>query len=620
MAAVEAPVKPTSVHEYPHLAGRAPPAPLATAQAAKDVPARNAANVDSDNVAEQPAFQLEEHPIDEVRPIKVGVIGAGLTGITAGVLLPIKVPGLDLRIYDKNADVGGTWYENTYPGLRCDVPAHAYQSGFEPNTQWTEEFAQGHEIRDYWQGVAKKYDVYKYLRLKQKVQQAEWIPDKAKWRLTLEDLNTSSVYEEELDIIINALGHFNAWKLPEYEGIDQFQGTLFHSSNWDHNAELAGKRIALIGNGASGLQVLPSIQPLASHVDHYARNRTWVAGSFGETGVRRLEPNLFSPEQLEAFKDPDTYLEYRRSVERGSFQRFGSVFKGSPENESLREQWSTLMRHRTAEDPSLADKIIPDFPPICRRPTPGPGYLEALAKPNVDFIQTQVARFTPTGIETTDGVHRPVDVVICSTGAHVDHAPPFPLKANGYDLHRDWKPDHPDSAFGFPYSYLGVAAPSFPNALWLSGAYSAGYSGTVPNSIENQVTYVAKVLRKVRGQNIRTFVPSKAATEDFARYCDQFYGRTVWSADCSSWYKGGRRDGKIHGLFPGSATMSNIIRREPRWEDFEYTYVNESNRFAYFGNGWTKRELPGAESDLTPHLRKPEDIDLRTYLEGWWDV
>lgn len=438
------------------------------------------------------------------------------------------------------------------------------------------------------------------------------------------------MYEEELDIVINALGHFNAWKLPDYEGIDQFKGDLFHSSNWNHDVDLKGKRIALIGNGASGLQVLPSIQPLAAHVDHYARNRTWIAGAFGETGVRRLEPNLFSLEQLESFKDPDTYLQYRRGVERGSFERFAAVFKGSPENAHLRDLWTKLMLERTADDPSLADKIIPEFPPICRRPTPGPGYLEALTKDNVDFIQTRIARFTETGIQTVDGTVRPVDVVICSTGAHVDHAPPFSIRANGYDLHRDWKPDHhhpgsssSSSAWGFPYSYLGVAAPYFPNLLWLSGAYSAGFSGTVPNSVENQVTYVAKVLRKVRGQGIRTIVPSRAATDDFAQYCDRFYARTVWSDNCSSWYNGGKPGGKVHGLFPGSASLSNLVRRDPRWEDFEYSYVNASgNRFAYWGNGWTTRELPGVaeHSDLTPHLRRPEDIDLRTYLEGWWDV
>ncbi|KAL3482110.1 hypothetical protein BJX99DRAFT_268504 [Aspergillus californicus] len=566
----------------------------------------------------KPSFQIEEHPIDDVRPIKVGVIGAGLAGITAGVLLPVKLPGLDLRIYDKNADVGGTWFENTYPGVRCDIPAHVYQSGFEPNTQWTEEFAQGHEIRDYWQGIARKYDVYQYLRPQTKVEHAEWNGEKGKWKLTVRNLKEDTVYEEELDVVLNAIGHFNAWKLPDYPGINSFKGPLFHSSNWDHTVDLTGKRIALIGNGASGLQVLPSIQPIAAHVDHYARNRTWIADSFGTVGVRRLEPNTIPQERRDAFTaDADTYLEYRKSIESGYFSRFGAIFKDSPINADLREQWTKLMLSRISEKPDLADKIIPDFPPNCRRPTPGPGYLEALCKPNVDYIQTHIDHFTTDSIVTKDGTARQVDIVICSTGANVDHSPPFSILANGLDLKTAWQHT---GHFGFPYNYLGVATPGFPNLLWIGGPNATGHGGSVPNSIENQITYIAKILRKVRSQGIKSITPSKSATDDFLEYSDSFFPRTVWTDNCSSWYNGGRPGARIHGLFPGSAAALNYLRRDPRWEDWEYGYVNESgNRFAYFGNGWTRREItPG--SDLTPHLRKPGDVDLRTYLEGWVDV
>ncbi|RHZ48771.1 hypothetical protein CDV55_100990 [Aspergillus turcosus] len=543
----------------------------------------------------RPTFEIEEHPIDEVRPIKVGVIGAGLSGITAGVLLPAKVPGLDLRIYDKNADVGGTWFENTYPGVRCDVLSHAYQSGFEPNTQWTEEFAQGREICEYWQRVARKYDVYKYLRLRQQVQKAEWLSEEAKWRITLKDLESGRVYEEKLDVVLSAIGLFNAWKLPDYEGVNDYQGDLFHSSDWNHNVDLKAKRVALIGNGAAGLQVLPSIQPVAAHVDHYARNRTWIADSLDGIGIRRLEAQPFSPDQLESFKDSEEYLRYRKSVEKFYFARCGALFKDTPENKEVRELWTKLMLQRVSNKPELADKIIPDFPPNCRRPTPGPGYLEALTKDNVSYIPSRIKRFTSKGIVTEDGIEREADVVICATGSNVDYAPPFSIIANGIDLKSAWKPD---GLFGHPYNYLGVATPGFPNLFFIGGPHSTGHSGTVPNSVENVVTYIAKFLRKIRSQGIRTMQPSKAATDDFVEYCDRWYPRTVWSANL----------------------VLNYIRRDPRWEDWEYTYTNPSgNRFAYFGNGWRQRELDD-EADLTPHLKKPETIDLRSYLEGWWDV
>ncbi|RDW67424.1 flavin-containing monooxygenase [Aspergillus mulundensis] len=579
---------------------------------APPVPAVSAEPEANNQSESRPAFQIEEHPIDDVRPIKVGVIGAGLSGITAGILLPAKLPGLDLRIYDKNADLGGTWFENTYPGVRCDIPAHVYQSNFEPNTKWTEEFAQGHEIREYWQGVARKYDVYQYVRAQHKVERAEWVGERGKWRVTVRELREDKLYEEELDILLNAIGHFNVWKLPDYPGIDTFKGPLFHSSNWNHDVDLTGKRVALIGNGASGLQVLPSIQPIASHVDHYARNRTWIADSFGSVGVRRLEPNIIPQEQIDSFNDPDTYLAYRKSVEQGYFSRFGAIFRNSPLNANLRETWSRLMLSRIKEKPDLADKIIPEFPPNCRRPTPGPGYLEALTKPNVEYIQTHISHFTETSIVTKDGTARPVDIVICSTGANVDHSPPFPIIANGLDLRTAWKHD---GHFGFPYNYLGVATPGFPNLLWIGGPNATGHGGSVPNSIENQIVYIAKMIRKFRAQGIKAFAPSKAATDDFLAYSDAFFPRTVWTENCSSWYNGGRPGARIHGLFPASAASLNYIRRDPRWEDFEYEYVSPSgNRFAWVGNGWTRREVQEAE-DLTPHLKKPQDIDLRTYLE-----
>lgn len=333
--------------------------------------------------------------------------------------------------------------------------------------------------------------------------------------------------------------------------------------------------------------------------------------------MRRLEPNSFSESQLESFQDPNEYLKYRTEVEKAYFQRFGAIFKDTPENRELREKWTGIMLHRVSGKPELEDKILPDFPPNCRRPTPGPGYLESLTKDNVDYIRTRIQRFTEKGIVTEDGVEREADITICATGANVDHAPLFSIIANGIDLKSAWKKD---GAFGFPYSYLGFATPGFPNLLWLGGPYSSGHSGTVPNSIENQVTYIAKVLRKIRSQGIKSMAPSKQAADDFVEYCDNFYPRTVWTANCSSWYNGGRPGAKIHGLFPGSASHANYIRRDPRWEDWEYTYVNPNgNRFAYFGNGWTSREL-NLDANLTPHLRLPGDVDLKSWMEGWWDV
>ena len=496
--------------------------------------------------------------------------------------------------------------------MRCDIPANVYQSTFEPRTQWTEEYAQGAEIREYWQGIARKYDVYKLLQLKHKVIGATWNDKDAKWNLRVENLGSGERYEESFDAVITAFGRFNAWRLPDYPGINDFQGHLRHSSNWDPDFDPTGKTVAVIGNGASGIQVVPSLQKIVKHLDHYARSKTWIAGSFGGEGTgRTLDPKYYAAELLKSFEDPEIYYIFRKELETKFYLRFKTLFKGSPENAGLREDFIKLMTERLKKKPELVDEIVPDFSPNCRRLTPGPGYLEALTEDNVSFIRTPIKEFTKDGIITTDGIERKVDAVICSTGANVDMRPPFPIIANGKDLRDAWNPD--------PLTYLGVASPSFPNLLFVQGPQAAGASGTVPNQVETSLTYIAKILRKVSQQEIKSFAPSQAATDDFTAYSDSFFPKTVWSEDCSSWANGGRPGGRIHGHWPGSGSHVNFVRKSPRWEDWEWTYKSGSgNRFAWLGNGWTRREADG-KGDLTPYLKRPDQVDLRSHHEEWFE-
>jgi cation diffusion facilitator CzcD-associated flavoprotein CzcO len=541
------------------------------------------------------------------------VIGAGLSGISAGVLLPAKVPGIKLKIFEKNADVGGTWFENVYPGVRCDIPANVYQSTFSPRTQWTEEYAQGAEILAYWRDMAKKYDVYKNLLLNQKVLGATWHEDKANWTLRLENLESGVKYNEDFDVVITAIGRFNAFKLPDVPGIGDFQGHLRHASNWDVNFDPKEKTVAVIGNGASGIQLVPALQKVVKHLDHYARSKTWIAGSFGGEGEgRTLEPKYIPKELLKSFEDPDAYYKFRKELEQKFYLRFGSVFKGNETNSSLRAEFITLMAARLKKKPELLEYMIPDFSPSCRRLTPGPGYLEALTEGNVGFISTPIKSFTKDSIITNDGTERKVDAVICATGANIDMLPPFPIIANGLNIRDVWTPD--------PISYLGVATPSFPNLLFIQGPNGSGYAGTVPNQVETQIVYIAKLLRKFSSQGISSFAPSQAATDDFIAYSDAFFPRTVFSENCRSWANGGRPGARIHGHWPGSASHVNFVRREPRWEDWDWKYKNKTgNRFlGWLGNGWTKKEEEG-KGDFTPYLKRADEIDLRRYHEDWFE-
>lgn len=505
---------------------------------------------------------------------------------------------------------------NIYPGVRCDIAANVYQTTFSPNTQWTEEFAQGEEILEYWQRIAKKYDVHRYLHLGQRIERIEWDENESIWDLTIKNLETNNVYREKADFVITATGRFNAWQLPDYLGMKDYQGLLRHSSDWDPGFDAIGKNVAVIGNGASGIQLVPNLQKVVNRLDHYARNKTWIAASWAGH-ERTLEPKYYSSEQLESFKDPSEYLRFRKELEEKYWRRFGSQFKGSKLNEGLREDFTKVMASRLQKKPDLLQHIIPDFSPHCRRLTPGPGYLESLCCDNVDFIREHIKRFTAHGIETEDGKVRDVDAVFCATGANVDLVPRYSIVARGTDLSTAWRPD---GKFGFPYTYLGLATPGFPNLLFVAGPHGSGASGTIPHSMENQLTYCAKLLRKVSSQGIKSMAPSAKAADDFLEYSDAYFPTTVLSEKCSSWANGRRPGGRIHGLWPGSAAHVNVVRREPRWEDWEYEYLSSSgNRFAYFGDGWTKKELD-PEADMTTYLKLPEEIDLRSLHESWFEL
>ncbi|KAF7189315.1 FAD-binding monooxygenase moxY [Pseudocercospora fuligena] len=553
-----------------------------------------------------PPFKIEEHPIDDIRPLRVVVVGGGISGIIASVFLPIKVPKIDLVVYERDSDLGGVWHTNVYPGVRCDVPAHAYQATFASSAEWTEAYATGAEIKRYWDDIATRYRAKKYIRFNHRVLRAEWLESKAKWQVEVESSKGKVV--NEADFVITATGHFSDPRLP--------------SSHWDPDFDPTGKRVAVIGNGASGLQVLPPIQKADAHVDHYARNPTYVAAPIG--GEELAESVADHIEEVK--KSPELYLKFRKELESKLFSRFGGIFKEGDANRAAKQTIHKLMSKRLGEREDLMKAIIPAFHPNCRRLTPGPGYLEAFTADNVDYITTPIDRFTKTGIVDKNGVHREVDAVICSTGHDVSFSTAFSVISNGRDLQSAWRPGGNP---GFPDTYLGLAAAGYPNFFMTLGPNSTGLAGTLCHSVENQITYFAKVLRKISTQGIRTIVPTEEAMRDFRAYCESYFPRTVMSEDCSSWYNGGIKGGRIHGLWPGSAAHVDIVRREPRWEDFSYTHWNEQgNRSAYFGNGWSRRDVAaasgpdGAGVDLTPWLRAEAlagKVDLRTYHEGWWD-
>ncbi|OKL59727.1 hypothetical protein UA08_05029 [Talaromyces atroroseus] len=565
-------------------------------------------------------LELEEHAIDEMPNLKVAVIGAGIAGINAAILLPAKVPGLELVIYEREEDIAGVWHQCTYPGVRCDVPSHVYQSTFAPSREWSQHYATGAEIKAYWSQVAEKYDARKYIKCGHEVLSAQWHEQKSKWEVTVKHLG--STLHEEADFVILATGIFSHPKLPSYPGLSDYDGHVIHSSRWNPDIDLTGAAVAIIGNGSSGIQVLPQLQKIVSRIDHYARSPTWISGNFG---VENINPGDAVPDDVQAsFADPETYLRYRKEIENRSFSSFGGIMKDGIKSKQAEARFIKLMKDKLGERTDILEAIQPDFPPSCRRLTPGPGYLEAITEPTVEYIRTSIERVTRTGIRTVDGTERSVDAIVCCTGSEKSMAPPFPVIKDGVDLSLAWRPE---GSIGFPHTYMGIAAPGFPNLLFINGPQTSAATGTIIFSTEIQLTLAAKILRKAQSQGIRTMMPTVQATEDFRAYCDAYFPRTVLSENCTSWFNGGIKGGRPIANWPGSGSHANMVKREPRWEDWEYSYWSSTgNRFAYFGNGWTLKDQVldrGGDADMTPYLQVKSvtgDVDLKSYHEAWFEV
>ena len=240
------------------------------------------------------------------------------------------------------------------------------------------------------------------------------------------------------------------------------------------------------------------------------------------------------------------------------------------------------MRRRLSRKPELFEELVPSFPPVCRRLTPGPGYLEALTDEKIDIITGEIVRVDADGIITADGIHHPTDVLVCATGFDTTFIPRFPITGcHGLSLAERWKKT--------PESYLSFAVDDFPNYFICFGPNSALGEGNLLLLLERVIDYFTSCVLKMQRDNIRSMSVRKDAVQRFTRYCDQYFSRTVYSEQCRSWYKGGEEDGRVIGVWPGSSLHSLRVLSQPRWEDFTYEYVGD-NANGWIGDGWTEAE------------------------------
>ncbi|KPI45430.1 putative sterigmatocystin biosynthesis monooxygenase stcW [Cyphellophora attinorum] len=542
------------------------------------------------------------HALDNARPLKVIVIGAGISGILNGIKLPRAVQNLDLVIYDKNEGLGGTWLENRYPGVACDIPSHAYQLSWDFNHAWSTFYASGSEILRYWQRVAEKYNVLKYMRFSHKVLKASWDDATAKWRVIVQDTDNGGQKTDEADVLISAVGILNQWDWPSIPGLQDFKGKLMHSAAWDPNFQIEDKVVAVIGAGSSGIQIVPNIRPKVRQLHHYVRGRTWIATPMGLDQIikRGVEGENFDYEadEIKGWQDNrESYLDYRKAIEKSVQSGSQVVLRGSEVQAMARQIFSDLMAKRLSKKPELLQHFLPSFSPLCKRITPGPGYLEALTEDNVEVIVDPIERVNETGIVTKCGKQRDVDAIICATGfnTHFDSLPIY--GRTGAQLFAE------NAAGPRTANYLGLAVNDFANMFMLLGPNSGLGHGNLLITIERFVDYTAQALQKMQLENIRTMQPSVRSVKNFTAFCDTYFQRTVYSEECSSWYK---TDGRITGLWPGSSLHAVKALEKPRWEDWEYTY-HDDDEMGWLGDGSARADWD-ADADKGYYLTSLEGI------------
>ena len=470
------------------------------------------------------------------RKLKVLVIGAGMSGLLTGIRL--SQAGVPFEIVDKNADVGGTWFENTYPGCRVDNSNHMYSYSFEPSHAWPQHFSPQPVLLEYFRGIAKKYDLKKHIRFETMVESLTWDEGRAVWRGVLKgkDGKTETI---EANVVVTAVGQLNRPRFPEIEGLGSFQGPAFHSAEWRHDVDLKGKRVAVIGTGASAYQFVPEIAPDVAELTVFQRTPPW--------GLPAPNYHEDVPENMKWVLEHVPYFDkwYRFYLFWMTTEGFlpmvksdpawsGSATAVGPENAMLREMATMAIQAQLTDRPDLAEKVIPQYPIGGKRAVLDNGvWLAALKRDNVKLVTDKVVKITPKGVMTADGVEHEVDVLIYGTGFQASNFLSF-LKIKGRggrDLHEAWGGD--------AKAYLGMTVPDFPNLFMTYGPNTnIVVNGSIIFFSECAVRYIVGALKLLAETGARAMEPKRSVHDDFNRRVDEANAGWAWgSPNVSSWYK-----------------------------------------------------------------------------------
>jgi cation diffusion facilitator CzcD-associated flavoprotein CzcO len=446
--------------------------------------------------------------------VDVAVLGAGFGGLT--VTHRLAQDGIDdVVIFERGDGVGGTWRANTYPGAACDVPSHLYSLSFAPNPNWSRAYATQPEILDYIEDCYDRFDVRRKVRPGTEIVGATWCEDDGHWLLY--DRRGA---EYEATVLVSAIGMFNTPAFPSIPGIDDFGGVMFHSARWDHGHDLTGRRVAVVGTGASAIQVVPAIVDHTAHLDVYQRTAPWVL-------PRKDGP--YSEEQKRVFATRPNEAARHREGLHDMFEQTTAFVAGDPSVEAI----ATIARdylERKVPDPELRAKLVPGQPFGCKRTLISSNYYPALQRDDVELVTTDIERVTTAGIRTVDGVERPADTIVLCTGFHAaEYLRGIDVVGReGISLQGHWA--------GVPRAYHGIAVPGFPNFFMLYGPNTNQGGNSILLILEAQSQFVASALSSLRESGASSIEVSADAMARHARELERDLAATVWAQGCSSYF------------------------------------------------------------------------------------
>ena len=474
--------------------------------------------------------------VDPDRPFRVAIVGAGMSGLVmAHRLAQAEIP---VVVFEKNAEVGGTWWENTYPGCRLDTSNFAYSYAFAQKSDWPYQYSPQETILEYLREVSSQFDIRKNIRFGTQVETMAFDELASKWTLTVKSGSGSSE-SAQFDVAILAVGQLNQPVIPKFPGSSDFKGPIFHSARWQKEVDLTGKKVAVIGTGASAFQIVPSIVDSVSQLAIYQRTPAWMLPA----------PNYHKPLAKGLawlFKHLPLYSNWYRfyqfwvsSENRLPFFRVDENWTKkdsvSAKNEVLRDKLFNHLAPQYTDRPDLLDKVIPDYPPGAKRMLRDNGvWAAALKRDNVELVTATIDSFTPQSIRTSDGKDRPTDVVVLATGFNAsDFYVPIKITGrNGLDLHEFWQGD--------ARAGLGGCVPGFPNLFSVFGPNAAlVVNGSIFFMSECCANYIVECVRTLLVERWRTMELKSAAFSEFVAEVEAENRKHAWGgiSNVSSWYR-----------------------------------------------------------------------------------